>query len=264
MTIDTLVEDLRPTIEQHREEADRLGRLPDQLVAQLREAGAFRLHLPRELGGAELSLRATLELLDGLGRIDGATVWTVWNLNMGLVTTMLPPSGVAKLGPDWLMANSTSPGTAVPDGDGYRLSGEWKIVSGAHAAEWFLLNSIVMRDGQPSIVDGQPELRSRHIRDFAAIRGRGWPGSSPSCWWPKVSPARSFLARIVTALGPPGNEVGDHRDRRGRRPAAGLVPVRHLVGLIHPADTQPAQRLGLPGLRVVPHPRHPGQRGIAP
>ena len=159
MTINTLVEELRPTIEQHRDEADRLGRLPDQLVAQLREAGAFRLYLPHELGGAELSLRATLELLEGLGRIDGATAWTVWNLNMGLVAAMLPPSGVAKLGPDPLMANSTSPGTAIPDGDGYRLSGEWKIVSGAHAAEWFWLNSIVMRDGEMSIVDGQPELR---------------------------------------------------------------------------------------------------------
>ena len=67
MTINTLVEELRPTIEQHRDEADRLGRLPDQLVAQLREAGAFRLYLPHELGGAELSLRATLELLEGLG-----------------------------------------------------------------------------------------------------------------------------------------------------------------------------------------------------
>ena len=97
--IDSYLEELRPTIEQHRDEADRLGRLPDQLVAQLREAGAFRLYLPRELGGAELSLRATLELLEGLGRIDGATAWTVWNLNMGLVAAMLPPSGVAKLGP---------------------------------------------------------------------------------------------------------------------------------------------------------------------
>jgi hypothetical protein len=73
VTIDTLVEELRPTIEQHRDEADRLGRLPDQVVAELREAGAFRLHRPRELGGAELSLRATLELLEGVGRIDGAT-----------------------------------------------------------------------------------------------------------------------------------------------------------------------------------------------
>ena len=76
VTIDTLVEELRPTIEPHRDEADRLGRLRDQVVAELRDAGAFRLYLPRELGGAELSLRATLEALEGVGRIDGATAWT--------------------------------------------------------------------------------------------------------------------------------------------------------------------------------------------
>jgi indole-3-acetate monooxygenase len=158
MTIDSLVEKLRPTIEQHRDEADRLGRLPEQLVAALRDAGAFRLYTPRERGGAELPLRANLELLERLGRIDGSTAFTVWNLNMGLIAAALPPSGLAKLGPDPLIGNSTMPGTAVPDGDGYRLSGEWKFVSGAHAAEWLLLNSLVMRDGQPSVIDGQPEL----------------------------------------------------------------------------------------------------------
>ena len=178
MTPHQLAEALRPTIERHRDEADRLGRLPDRLVAELREAGAFRLYTPRELGGTELPLRANLELLERLGQIDGATAWTVWNLNMGLVAAMLPPSGVAKLGSDPLIANSTSPGTAVPDGDGYRLSGEWKIVSGAHAAEWFLLNAIVMRDGQPGIVDGQPELRlccvprtQVEIRDTWSVNG---------------------------------------------------------------------------------------------
>jgi alkylation response protein AidB-like acyl-CoA dehydrogenase len=158
MTIDSLVEKLRPTIEQHRDEADRLGRLPEQLVSALREAGAFRLYTPREQGGAELPLRANLDLLEHLGRIDGSTAFTVWNLNMGLIMTALPPSGVAKLGRDPLIGNSTAPGTAVPDGDGYRLSGEWKIVSGVHATEWLTLNSMVMRDGRPSMVDGQPEL----------------------------------------------------------------------------------------------------------
>lgn len=158
MTIDSLVQKLRPTIEQHRDEADRLGRLPEQLIAALRDAGAFRLYTPREEGGAELPLRANLDLLERLGRIDGSTAFTVWNLNMGLIMSALPPSGVAKLGPDPLIGNSTMPGAAVPDGDGYRLSGEWTIVSGVHAAEWLLLNSLVMRNGQPSMVDGQPEL----------------------------------------------------------------------------------------------------------
>jgi hypothetical protein len=35
VSIDTLAEQLRPAIEHHRDEADRLGRLPDQLVAEL-------------------------------------------------------------------------------------------------------------------------------------------------------------------------------------------------------------------------------------
>jgi alkylation response protein AidB-like acyl-CoA dehydrogenase len=182
----SLIERLRPTIESCRDEADRLGRLPDQLVAELREAGAFRLNAPRELGGSELPLRTTLDLLENLGRIDGSTALTVWNLNMGLIASALPPGGVAKLGSDPLIANSTAPGTAVPDGPDYRLAGEWKIVSGAHAAEWFVLNSIVMHDGQSGMVDGQPELRfccvprsDVEIRD--TWRVNGMRGTDSNC-----------------------------------------------------------------------------------
>ena len=95
--IDSYIEELtNDDRAKHRDEADRLGRLPDQLVPGC----ARRAHSGstcRVSGGAELSLRATLELLEGLGRIDGATAWTVWNLNMGLIAAMLPPSG----SPSW-------------------------------------------------------------------------------------------------------------------------------------------------------------------
>jgi hypothetical protein len=154
----------------------------------------------------------------------------VWNLDMGLIAAMLPPSGVAKLGPDWLMANSTAPGTAVPDGDGYRLSGEWKIVSGAHVAEWFLLNSIVMRDGQPSIVDGQPELRLRcvprsqvEIRDTWRSTACADPISVASCWGCHDRRAIRLLIAHATKTSTSGRQNGP--SNRGRpEPTTPAVP----------------------------------------
>ena len=47
---------LRPSIEAAAGEAEALGRLPEELVTRLREAGAFRLLTPREHGGFETSL----------------------------------------------------------------------------------------------------------------------------------------------------------------------------------------------------------------
>ena len=117
-----MFEKLRPTIEQHRDEADRLGRLPEQLVAALRDAGAFRLYTPRERGGAGTAAAGRTSICwSASAGSTASSAFTVWNLNMGLIMSALPPSGVAKLGPDPLIGNSTMPGAAVPDGDGDRL-----------------------------------------------------------------------------------------------------------------------------------------------
>ena len=66
----------------------------------------------------------------------------VWNTNFGFVGAMLDPAGVAQIwgdGTEPVFANSGQPGTAEPVDGGYRLSGEWEIVSGIHGADWVIL-----------------------------------------------------------------------------------------------------------------------------
>ena len=65
------------------------------------------------------------------------------------------------------------------------------------------------------------------------------------------------------ALGPARDLVGDDGDRRRRPAAARLVPVGGLVGEVHAAHAQPAQRFGLPVARPVPDPRQLGAAGCA-
>jgi alkylation response protein AidB-like acyl-CoA dehydrogenase len=149
--VSDLLERVRPAIEKHRDEVERSGRLPGDLVTELRAAGAFRLYTPRELGGSELPLSRVLDVLDELARVDGAVAWTVWNLNMGMLAALLPATGIAAAwngGPDPLIAHNGRFGRAVIVPGGYRLTGTWKLVSGAHTAEWFAFGASVEEEDE--------------------------------------------------------------------------------------------------------------------
>lgn len=154
-----LPELLRALIEEHRDAADAMCRLPPPLVSGLREAGAFRLSTPRELGGHELPLADTLGVLEALGRIDGPTAWVVWNLNFGFSAAFLDERGVARIwsqNPDPLIANSGRPGRAAETAGGFLLTGQWLIVSGVDAADWISLVAVV---GSAERADVAPEVR---------------------------------------------------------------------------------------------------------
>ncbi|MCA2219572.1 acyl-CoA dehydrogenase family protein [Jidongwangia harbinensis] len=145
MPIEELPELLRPAIEKYRDAVEDIGRIPTGLVGELRDHGAFRVLTPREHGGYEASQSQALEFYATVARIDGPTAWLLWNFNLGFVAGWLPEEGAARLwagGVDPLMANSGSPGLLTAVDGGFRLTGRWKIVSGAHVAEWFLLAGV--------------------------------------------------------------------------------------------------------------------------
>ncbi|GAB7045202.1 acyl-CoA dehydrogenase [Catenuloplanes indicus JCM 9534] len=142
VSISELPELLRPAIEKYRDAAEADGRIAPELVAELRERGAFRLFTPAGMSGYEATVADALDVYARIARIDGPTAWVLWNLNVGFGAGWLPEEGVARVwgaGRDPLIAHSGQPGMLTPADGGYRISGRWKIVSGAHLAEWFLL-----------------------------------------------------------------------------------------------------------------------------
>ncbi|MGD9527027.1 acyl-CoA dehydrogenase family protein [Pseudonocardia sp.] len=141
---------VRDAVETWRDEADALRRLPEPLVEILRGAGAFRLTLPHEYGGAELGLADTVAVLEELARIDGPVAWNVWNGNTGFAAALLPEAGADRIwgGPDPradpVVVNSARPtGRAVPVDGGYALCGRWDLVSGIDSADWVALFATV-------------------------------------------------------------------------------------------------------------------------
>ena len=137
-----MTESLRSAINSAAADADRRGAIPDDLRDALRSAGAFRLLTPREFGGWETPLPVALEVYERFGYLDASVGLLVWNANFGFVGALLDPAGAARVwadGREPVFANSGLPGTAVPVEGGYRLTGEWRIVSGIRGADWVVL-----------------------------------------------------------------------------------------------------------------------------
>ncbi|MCW2650478.1 MAG: acyl-CoA dehydrogenase protein [Mycobacterium sp.] len=169
---------LQPSIEAASDEFDVLGDIPDALRVELRDVGAFRLLTPREFGGSETPLTDVLRIYEGFGRIDASIGWLVWNANFGFVGALLSQSGAAQIwagGTEPVLANSGSPGFSVPADGGYQLSGQWKIVSGIGAADWFIAVGVVAENGQPRITkSGSPDIRLYAVRKDQLKIGDTW------------------------------------------------------------------------------------------
>jgi alkylation response protein AidB-like acyl-CoA dehydrogenase len=145
-------------------EIDERGEIPARLLAQLRDAGAYQLLTPTELGGFEVPLTSVLAVYEELGRLDASVAWIVWNGNWGFVGALLDPAGASQIWagtePGPVFANSGSPGAAVPAAGGYLLSGEWRLVSGINAADWVVVLAVVIEGGAPRRTEaGLPDVR---------------------------------------------------------------------------------------------------------
>ncbi|MGY1703429.1 acyl-CoA dehydrogenase family protein [Geodermatophilus sp. SYSU D00697] len=128
-------EELTDLVDRYGEENDRAGRIAEPVVEELHRIGAIGVFTPRELGGAEMTPRQSMDLFRTLSYADPSTGWVT--MAMGLATGLAgaffgkeaarelfatPRLGIAGQG--------TRPGRAVPVDGGHRISGEWSFASG--------------------------------------------------------------------------------------------------------------------------------------
>jgi indole-3-acetate monooxygenase len=145
---------------------DARGALTDRTIAALRSGDFFALMLPECFGGAEASPVAALRVIAELSRADGSTGWVVMAAGLCIGT------GAAFLGDaaaEEIFAGKTVPiiaghggpnGKAIVEGNGFRLSGNWRYGSGTKHADYIHSGAIVIENGAPRRgPDGQPETR---------------------------------------------------------------------------------------------------------
>ena len=144
----TEIREVAATVDAHATDADHDGQLAPAVMKALHDHGFLRILLPRELGGAGLSLSAAFPVFEAAGRIDGAFGW---NLSIGSITLhavatrLAAPEAAAVLDdPHALVAGGVNPGavTARRVPGGYRFTGRVGFASGSADATWLLTAAV--------------------------------------------------------------------------------------------------------------------------
>ncbi len=136
----------------YHDEIEREQRMPRALFEQLREAGFYRMVIPRSLGGLQADPLTYTRVVELLAEGVGSVGWNLANNGIGqLVTLGLPDDGVQEIhrsGTDTIIAGTAVPGggQAVPVAGGYRVSGRWQFGSGCQESAW-MLGSFEIFDG---------------------------------------------------------------------------------------------------------------------
>ncbi|MGW0472327.1 acyl-CoA dehydrogenase family protein [Streptomyces coeruleorubidus] len=157
-----------PEIAARSAEAEAARAVPAEIIAALREAGVFRMSLPRAWGGEQLDLVESARVVREISRADGSTGWTVQAASMAwFFVRSLPRATLEKEvfgeGADLMLRGAIAPkGTAVEVEGGYRLSGRWPLASGSFTPDRILAGFVV--EGAPPLPDGRPDMRVALIR----------------------------------------------------------------------------------------------------
>lgn len=153
----TAAENLSPLIRENAEESESKGQLTSAITDALHESRMFGMWTPKELGGSELDPVSSLQVIQTLAEADAATAWVTMAaaLATGTGGAYLPDDAVKEMfqGERFpvVAGQGTRPGTAVRDGDGYRLSGDWNFASGIKHSQWIHTLGVVQDTGEPLI-----------------------------------------------------------------------------------------------------------------
>lgn len=143
--------DLAPVIAARAEEAERLGRLPDETVADLDDAGITRLTLPRRFGGCQASAATLLEVIHQLARVCTSTSFVAdVYASVPFLVCLLPDQAQEDVfgnGGSPKLINTFNPTSAAAtrvDG-GFVLTGKWPFCTGQHHADWAIMSAVTTR-----------------------------------------------------------------------------------------------------------------------
>lgn len=159
------VKQLSPLLDERAQEAERLRTIPSDVVEALRDAGVFKLALPRSLGGLECDPPTIVSVVEELSRANGSAGWTGL---IGNTTSFLAwldaevASRILEPNPEMAMAGLLAPmGKAVPDADGgFRVTGRWAFNSGVPHSDYLCCGVMVMDGEAPRLLaDGVVDVR---------------------------------------------------------------------------------------------------------
>ena len=140
--------ELIPVLRERAPEAERIRRIPDETIEDLRAVGLWRILRPERFGGIETDFGAMLDVAIELGRGCASTSWVYINLVAHNWMLLYWPREAAEdiwgENPEALIGSTLvfPAGNLAPAEGGYRLSGRWPYASGVDSSDWMMLGAI--------------------------------------------------------------------------------------------------------------------------
>ncbi len=152
---------LAPMLRAAADEIDEARRLPPYVVQALKDAGCFRMSMPREWGGCEVDPMVQNRVIEALAAASGSAAWCVMIGSANAYFTAFLDQTVARqMFPDVDMVIAAAfvpPARATVVEGGYRVEGRLPFASGITHSDWVTAGCVVFKDGEPTPgPDGTP------------------------------------------------------------------------------------------------------------
>jgi 3-hydroxy-9,10-secoandrosta-1,3,5(10)-triene-9,17-dione monooxygenase len=146
-----------PRLARRAPQAEAERRVPGESIAEMQEAGFFRILQPKRWGGYEMHPDVYYDVLMTLAEGCFSTAWVYGVVGIHPWVLALYDNRAAEeiWGKDssTLISSSLMPGgQAIPADGGFRLSGRWLYSSGCDHCAWVLIGGVVPSD-DPAVFD---------------------------------------------------------------------------------------------------------------
>jgi len=158
------VEEIAEQLASTADETERLGKLSDESVKLIRQAGVMRMLQPTDFGGYAAHPRDFAEAVMAVAKVCGSTGWVcgvggVHPWEMALMDRKLQAEVWGENPETWIASPYAAQGVATPTDGGYTLKGRWNFSSGTDHCDWIFLGALVAGpDGKPA----QP-IKAMHV-----------------------------------------------------------------------------------------------------
>lgn len=124
---------LLPLLRQHADAIEDRKRLTPEVHQSLVEGRFYRMSMPAEFGGPDVTIPEIMRILETLAKGDASTAWSTWNpLGGPAMSAFIPHEGTREMFvPDdaCIVSSVASMGRAVSVEGGYRVTGRWPFMS---------------------------------------------------------------------------------------------------------------------------------------
>ena len=159
-------------------QAERERRLPGPVSDALRDAGIYRMLVPSSLGGGEAEPAEMIEVLETLGRADGAAGWCAMvSATAGMVLARMAPEAAGEVfpTPETVLAGVFAPhGRAERRGDRLLVvNGHWSFGSNIENSDWVFAGCRIEGQGPVLLALRREQVRLIDTWRVSGLRGTG-------------------------------------------------------------------------------------------